>query len=110
MYFGNKENLFTTILQKHLSCVYKDIVFTHEDLPGYAASAMTHPDLMSLMAWLSLEGKTNNPIEREQVYDEKIADLERLKSKKAVGKEFQQVFKCGISVFIQGRSKKLYLT
>ncbi|OOM73443.1 TetR family transcriptional regulator [Clostridium sp. BL-8] len=96
MYFGNKESLFTTIFQKHLSCVYKDIVFTPDDLPGYAVRvfefAMTHPDLMRLMAWFSLEGNTNNPVEREHVHNEKIADLDELKSKGAVGKEFSSDF------------------
>jgi AcrR family transcriptional regulator len=50
IYFENKETLFSTILQKHLTRVYEDLSFTPDDLPGYAARvfdfAMAHPDLM----------------------------------------------------------------
>ncbi len=61
IYFENKETLFSTFLQKHLSRVYEDIAFTPENLPGYAMRAfdytMANPDLMRLMSWFSLEQK-----------------------------------------------------
>ncbi|MFC9285108.1 TetR family transcriptional regulator [Streptomyces sp. NPDC057052] len=59
IYFGNKEALFTTVLERNLEKVYEEIPFTPDDLPGYAAAvfdfAMSHPDLMRLMLWSSLE-------------------------------------------------------
>src|SRR5690242_10400109 len=59
IYFENKETLFTTVLEKHLTRAYEDLPFTPDDLPGYATRvfdlAMANSDLMRLMAWFSLE-------------------------------------------------------
>src|SRR4051812_44546471 len=55
VYFGNKEALFATVLERGLGEVYAELPFTPDDLPGYAGRvfdfAMAHPDLMRLMAW-----------------------------------------------------------
>src|ERR1700730_8044463 len=73
IYFENKETLFTTVLEKHLTRVYEENSFTPEDLPGYAAKvfdwAMTHPDIVRLMTWYSLERKVDNLTERASVRD-----------------------------------------
>ncbi|HET6299346.1 MAG TPA: TetR/AcrR family transcriptional regulator, partial [Kribbella sp.] len=59
VYFENKETLFTTVLEKHLSRVYSDLVVTPDDLPGQAGRvfdfAMENRDLMRLLAWSNLE-------------------------------------------------------
>src|SRR4051794_20030066 len=59
VYFENKETLFTTVLDKHLSRVYSDQVPTPEDLPAQTGRvfdfAMRNPDLMRLLAWSNLE-------------------------------------------------------
>ncbi|CAM5407129.1 hypothetical protein SFUMM280S_07840 [Streptomyces fumanus] len=38
VYFGNKEALFTTVLERSLARVYEEIEFTPDDLPGYATA------------------------------------------------------------------------
>lgn len=85
IYFKNKQTLFTTILQKHLSRAHVDLPFTPDDLPGYAARvfdfAMAHPDLMRLMAWFSLEQKAESPPERVAARNMKVGAL--MKAQKA---------------------------
>src|ERR1700689_2118295 len=61
IYFKDKENLFTTVLNRHLMRVHEEQPFTPDDLPGYAVKvfdfAMANPDLMRLIAWSELEKK-----------------------------------------------------
>jgi AcrR family transcriptional regulator len=79
VYFENKERLFTTVLEKHLSRVYEDLAVTPDDLPGYAARvfdfAMSNPDLMRLMAWSNLEQQATDPARRAEVHEVKVAEL-----------------------------------
>jgi len=76
VYFENKETLFTTVLERNLTRVYEENPFTSEDLPGYAVKvfdwAMTHPDIVRLMTWYSLERKVDNLTERASVRDKKL--------------------------------------
>lgn len=96
IYFENKETLFTTVLQKHLTRVYEEIDFTPEDLPGYAARVfdftMTHPDLMRLMAWYSMEQKVGSLTERTSVRDKKIKAIMNAQSDGLVGTTFPPGF------------------
>ncbi|MGG3640208.1 TetR family transcriptional regulator [Bacillus gobiensis] len=96
IYFENKETLFKTVLQKHLTRVYEEIDFTPEDLPGYAARvfdfAMTHPDLMRLMAWYSLEQKVGSLTERASARDKKIKAITNAQSAGQVGTTFTPGF------------------
>ncbi|QSO50952.1 TetR family transcriptional regulator [Alicyclobacillus curvatus] len=76
VYFENKETLFTTVLGQHLTRIYEELPFTPEDLPGYAVKvfdwAMTHPHIVRLMTWHSLEHKADNISERTSVRDKKL--------------------------------------
>ncbi|GIP22253.1 TetR family transcriptional regulator [Paenibacillus sp. J22TS3] len=96
IYFENKETLFTTILQKHLTRVYEEIAFTPDDLPGYAVRvfdfAISHPDLMRLMAWFNLEQKADSPAERGQVHDQKVKSLTEAQNTGRVGSVFPPEF------------------
>jgi AcrR family transcriptional regulator len=79
VYFENKETLFTTVLDKHLSRVYSDLTVTPDDLSDYAGRvfdfAMANPDLMRLMAWSNLEEQATDPATRAQVHDDKLTEL-----------------------------------
>jgi len=79
IYFGSKEKLFSTTLEKTLTPVYQEMHFTPEDLPGFAARvfdfAMANPEMMRLMAWLALEGKPDSLPERARIRNERIAHL-----------------------------------
>jgi AcrR family transcriptional regulator len=96
IYFENKEALFTTVLQKHLTRAFEEVAFTPDDLPGYAARlfdfAMAHPDLYRLMTWFALEQKANSPVKQGAARSAKIAAL--LKAQKAgqVGTAFSPGF------------------
>jgi AcrR family transcriptional regulator len=96
MYFKSKEKLFTTVLQKHLTDICEYTTFTPEDLPGYATRlfdfAMTHPDLMRLMAWFSLEQKMDNPDERREAYNLQVAALMKAQSAGQEGTDFSTDF------------------
>lgn len=96
IYFENKETLFSTFLQKHLSRVYEDIAFTPENLPGYAMRAfdytMANPDLMRLMSWFSLEQKIENPAERRDLQDKKLAALLEAQNSGEIGSAFSPGF------------------
>jgi AcrR family transcriptional regulator len=79
VYFENKETLFTTVLDKHLSRVYSDLTITPDDLSDYAGRvfdfAMHNRDLMRLMAWSNLEEQATDPAARAQVHDKKLIEL-----------------------------------
>jgi AcrR family transcriptional regulator len=96
IYFENKETLFTTVLQKHLTRAFEDVAFTPEDLPGYAARlfdfAMSHPDLYRLMTWFALEQKANSPAERGAARSAKIAALKKAQKAGQVGTAFSAGF------------------
>src|SRR6202044_749892 len=59
VYFGSKEALFASVLDRHLSEAYVGLPFTPEDLPGYARRvfdfAQANPGIYRLLAWATLE-------------------------------------------------------
>jgi len=59
LYFGNKEQLFATVLDTHIGALLDAVPFDVTDLPGYAGRlydfALGHPDLVRLARWYSLE-------------------------------------------------------
>jgi AcrR family transcriptional regulator len=81
IYFENKENLFSTVLARHLARVYEELDFTPDDLPGYAGRifdfAMAHADLMRLMAWSALERPPGEQAGRIASRDAKVAAMTR---------------------------------
>jgi AcrR family transcriptional regulator len=96
IYFENKETLFTTVLQKHLSRVYEELPFTPDDLPGFAGRvfdfAMAHPELMRLMAWSGLEQPADVLPERRAARDAKVAALKASQDAGQVGTTFPPRF------------------
>jgi AcrR family transcriptional regulator len=96
IYYGNKESLFTTILQMHLARVYEELPFTPEDLPGYAARAfdfaIAHPELMRLMGWFGLERAADGPAERNVARNLRIAELLQAQNAGQVGVAFPPAF------------------
>src|ERR1700733_5406602 len=73
VYFGSKEALFATVLDRHLSETYAGLPFTPEDLPGYARRvfdfAQANPGVYRLLAWATLERATALPPAREREHD-----------------------------------------
>ena len=59
VYFGNKEQLFDTVVQYSIDWAAEAVPFTVEDLPGYAGrmfdTLLAHPEHMRLAAWAQLE-------------------------------------------------------
>lgn len=96
VYFDNKETLFITVLEKHLTRVYEEISFTPEDLPGYAVRvfdwAMTHPHIVRLMTWYSLEQKGASITERTSIRDKKIKAILNAQNDGSVGRTFTPGF------------------
>ena len=76
VYFGSKEALFATVLDRHLSDAYAGISFTPEDLPGLAGRvfdyARANPDVYRLLAWATLERTAALPPARESEHDRKL--------------------------------------
>ena len=96
IYFENKETLFATVLQKHLTRAHEDVAFTPDDLPAYAAHvfdfSMAHPHLYRLMAWFALEQKANSPAEHGAARTTKIAALQKAQKAGQVGTAFSPGF------------------
>ena len=67
VYFGNKEQLFDTVLQRAMATGADSIPFDISDLPGYAGAIFEHlvarPDLMRLRLWKLLERPTASSLE-----------------------------------------------
>jgi AcrR family transcriptional regulator len=76
VYFGGKEALFATVLDRNLSDAYAGISFTAEDLPGLARRvfdyAEANPDVYRLLAWATLERTAALPPARESEHDRKL--------------------------------------
>ena len=76
VYFGSKEALFATVLERHLSDAYAGIPFTAENLPGLARRvfdyAQANPDVYRLLAWATLERTTALPPARESEHERKL--------------------------------------
>lgn len=96
VYFENKETLFTTVLEKHLSRVYSDMVVTPDDLPGQAGRvfdfAMENRDLMRLLAWSNLEERATEPAARAKVHDSKVAGIATAQADGKLNPEFPASF------------------
>jgi AcrR family transcriptional regulator len=79
VYFQNKDTLFTTVLEANLTRVYNEIEFTPEDLAGFAGRvfdfAMSHDELLRLLAWNNLEGQPDGISVREAAHAKKVAAL-----------------------------------
>ncbi|MHC1481282.1 TetR family transcriptional regulator [Frateuria aurantia] len=89
IYFESKETLFTTVLSNYLVPAYDDLVFTPDDLGGYAARvfdfSMANPALMRLLAWFSLEQKIDSPTERGSSHAAKVSALTQAQEAGRVG-------------------------
>ena len=78
VHFGNKEALFTTVIERNTARIVEGLPFTPDDLPGYAARAfdyaMANPASMRLVAWFALEQELANPASRVEA----VAEQKRL--------------------------------
>ncbi|HEY3693673.1 MAG TPA: TetR family transcriptional regulator [Pseudonocardiaceae bacterium] len=59
VYYGNKEQLFDTVLAQRVGALFDAVPFTTADLPGFAGALFDHllasPKLLRLNAWRQLE-------------------------------------------------------
>lgn len=86
-YFGNKEHLFQSVLEKNLGDIYKVVQFDPEDLPGYAVMlfdfAMDHPHVMRLVMWNGLEQQREWPLDETSSLATQVA---RIRNAQAEGR------------------------
>jgi len=77
-YFGNKEQLFDTVLDHTLAHLLAAVPLTADDLPGYAGRLfdylIAHPERHRLALWRTLESSPP-PAEEVRVTAEKLATL-----------------------------------
>jgi len=79
-YFGNKEQLFETVIGRSLEDLVDEVPLDEQDLPAYAGKLfdylVAHPERRRLALWRQLEGPglTTREIDSMQ---EKIARIER---------------------------------
>jgi len=70
VHFGNKEALFTAVIEHNTARIIEALPFTPDDLPDYAARAFdfatANPASMRLVAWFALESGLENPASRVQ--------------------------------------------
>ena len=86
VYFGNKDQLFDTVIDAAIGDLHEAVPFTPEDLPGYGARLfdflVAHPVEIRIDAWRRLERSANTSLERE-IFAEKIAALDRVRPSSA---------------------------
>lgn len=96
VYFGSKELLFGAVLERHLGDVYESVLFTPEDLPGYARRlfdfVMEHPQLIRLLAWWGLEQKGDWPAGPRASVDAKLEGLRKAQQDGWITEEFTPAF------------------
>ncbi|WP_305788140.1 TetR family transcriptional regulator [Symbioplanes lichenis] len=85
-YFGNKEQLFGTVLDTHVGRLLAAVPFTADDLPGYAGRLfdylIAHPHQLKLATWHRLESgaEQRNPAELNESLEVNaalVADAQR---------------------------------
>ncbi|EQB10788.1 TetR family transcriptional regulator [Sphingobium lactosutens] len=95
-YFGNKEQLFEIVLERHLRDVYQTVLFDPDDLPGYAGMlfdfAMDHPHLMRLVMWNGLEQRRNWPLEDTLSLPAQVRRIQAAQSAGHVGSDYPADF------------------
>jgi AcrR family transcriptional regulator len=69
VYYGNKEQLFDTVLTQRVGALFDAVPFTAEDLPGFAGALFDHllasPQLLRLGTWRHLERGNSPAVEIE---------------------------------------------
>jgi len=77
-YFGNKEQLFDTVLEHSLAQLLEAVPLTADDLPGYAGRLfdylVDHPERHRLALWRTLESSPSTEAEVRST-TEKLATL-----------------------------------
>ena len=75
VYFGSKEGLFTTALNRVISDLVEAVPLTEEDLPGYAGRmfdyVLAHPEALRMSMWRHLERPAAGP-DAADVYARKV--------------------------------------
>jgi AcrR family transcriptional regulator len=78
VYFGDKEQLFDTVVTQHLEAMLDAVPFTAEDLPGYAVLLFDYlqdrPGMQRLFGWRNLERTETSGVEQAS-YRDKIAQI-----------------------------------
>ncbi|HGC6387301.1 TPA: TetR family transcriptional regulator [Cronobacter dublinensis] len=96
IYFENKETLFKTVLETHLTTAYDRLPFRPDDLAGYASDvfdfAQSNPRIMKLMAWYSLEQQATGIGGRNASFASKIAALHQAQAAGKVSEAFPPAF------------------
>ena len=86
-YFGSKEQLFQSVLERHLRDVYQTVPFDPDDLPRYAGMlfdfAMDHPRLMRLSMWNGLEQRGDWPLDETSRFS---VQVEKIREAQAAGR------------------------
>ncbi|HEX4099011.1 MAG TPA: TetR family transcriptional regulator [Pseudonocardiaceae bacterium] len=69
VYYGNKEQLFDTVLTQRVGALFDAVPFTTADLPGFAGALFDHllasPKLLRLNSWRQLERGDSPAVEIE---------------------------------------------
>lgn len=95
-YFGNKEQLFQAVLERHLKDVYQTVHFDPGDLPGYAAMlfdfAMDHPHLMRLVMWNGLEQRRDWPLDETSSLANQVSRIKDAQMLGSVAKDYPADF------------------
>ncbi|EPB9494519.1 TPA: TetR family transcriptional regulator [Pseudomonas aeruginosa] len=95
-YFGNKEQLFQKVLQRHLREVYQTVDFSADDLPGYATRlfdfAMDHPHLMRLVTWNGLEQQPRWPLDENSSLDTQVRAIKHGQAQGVIGASYPAEF------------------
>ncbi|MDX2604271.1 TetR family transcriptional regulator [Streptomyces caniscabiei] len=75
VYFGNKEGLFSAVLDQVIGTLIAEVPVTEDDLPGYAGRMfdhlLAHPEALRLSLWRQLERPAIGP-DAAGVYTSKV--------------------------------------
>jgi AcrR family transcriptional regulator len=82
-YFGNKEQLFDTVMVDALGVLADAVPFSPDDLPGYSGALfdymVAHPEMVRLSMWKQLERPAAAEAEKA-AYRPKIAAMQQAQS------------------------------
>jgi AcrR family transcriptional regulator len=95
-YFKSKGALFATVINRNTDKIREELLYTPDDLPGYAARAcqyaIEHPKGMRLVAWFALEQKVSDPPERRARFADLLEQITNAQGQGAITSDFPPEF------------------
>lgn len=96
VYFTNKEQLLSAVLQEHLPQIYDELAFDADNLAEFAGRvfdyAQANPQLMRLIAWSALDAPAGGVPARREARTAKVTEIRAAQKRGVVSDRYSPGF------------------